>query len=192
MAGSGIRDRKILVVDDEEDLRELHRENLEGAGFVCFTASSGQAALAVLAAEEIDLAVVDVMMPDMSGLDLFTEVKEKFPRTAVLFVSAEDRIDVAVSQIKGGALDYLVKPVDKAKLIEAVNEALEKQSEYLEKFGHQQHLEELLVHQSKALENKVREVRSLNRKFAELSEANASPGSAGIVIKPAPELPGAS
>ena len=112
---------KILVVDDEEDLREFHRENLEGAGFVCSTASSGQAALAGLAAEEIDLAVVDVMMPDMSGLDLFTEVKEKFPRTAVLFVSAEDRIDVAVAQIKGGALDYLVKPVDKAKLIEAVN-----------------------------------------------------------------------
>lgn len=169
-----IRKRQILVVDDEKDLRELHRENLEDAGFVCFTASSGRDALDVFVTEEIDLTVIDVMMPEMSGVELFTKVKEKYPRTAVVFVSGEDRMDVAVSQIKEGALDYLVKPVDKAKLIEAVNEALEKQSAYLENFGHQQHLEELLVHQSKALENKIQEVKALNRMFSELPGAGLS------------------
>ena len=164
-----------MVVDDEKDLRELLQEDLEDAGFVCFTASSGRDALGVLAAEEIDLAVVDVMMPEMSGVDLFTKVKEEYPRVAVLFVSVENRMDVAVSQIKGGALDYLVKPVEKTKLIEAVHEALEKQSAYLENFGHQQHLEELLVHQSKALENKILEVKALNRMFAELPDTGVSP-----------------
>ena len=174
MPESNTKKRQILVVYDEKCLRELHRENLEDAGFVCFTASNGQDALKVFSAEEIDLAVLDAVMPEMSGVDLFAKVKENYPRVAVLFISAEDRMDVAVSQIKEGALDYLVKPVDKAKLIEAVNEALEKQSAYLENFGHQQHLEELLVHQSKALENKIQEVNALNRRFSELPGAGAS------------------
>ena len=170
MPETNTRKHQILVVDDEKDHRELLRDHLEDAGFGCFIASCGRDALEVLAAEEIDLAVVDLQMPEMSGVDLFTEVKEKYPRVAVLFVSVEDRMDVAVSQIKEGALDYLVKPVGKAKLIEAVNEALEKQGAFLENFGHQQHLEELLVHQSKALENKIQEVNSLKR-FVELPEA---------------------
>ena len=151
MASSGIKNPQVLIVEDDADPRELHRESLEGAGFICFTACSGQAALEVFAVEQIDLAVVDVMMPEMSGPDLFVAVKAKYPSTAVVLVGGEDGMDVAVSQIKRGALDYLVKPVDEAKLIEAVNEALEKQGEYLDNLGHQQHLEELLVHQSKAV-----------------------------------------
>ena len=180
MPESGITKRQILVVDDEKDLRELLQENLEDAGFVCFTASSGRDALRVFAAEEIDLAVVDIMMPGMSGVDLFTRIKEEYPRVAVLFVSAENRMDVAVSQIKEGALDYLVKPVEKAELIKAVNEAMEKQSAYLENFVHQQHLEELLVHQSKALENKIREVEVLNQKVAGLPAQTGIPDSGAL------------
>ncbi len=95
-------------------------------------------------------------------------------------------MDVAVSQVKGGALDYLVKPVKKAKLIEAVNEALEKQSEFLENSDHQQHLEELLMHQSKALENKVREVRALNKMFVELQGGGALPQNAAETLEHQP------
>ncbi len=171
---------RLLVVDDDKELLELYWEVLEEAGFACFTASSGQDALAVFAAEEIDLAVVDALMPNMSGLDLFAKVKENHPKVAVVLVSDEDRMDIAVSQIKEGALDYLVKPVDKSKLIEAVNRALEKQSAYLESCVHQQHLEELLVLQSKALENKIREVEALNQRFAcqpEGSEKRQAPES---------------
>ena len=74
----------------------------------------------------------------------------------------------------------LLKPVDQARLIGSVNEALEKQGEYLETSGHQRHLEELLVHQSKALENKIREVRALNRMFLEIQSGKVWPlGSAG-------------
>lgn len=166
MPESGIKNKQILVVDDDKELLELYREVLEEAGFACFTASSGQAALAVFAAEEIDLAVVDVLMPKMSGLDLFAKVKENHPKVAVVLVSDDDRMDIAVSQIKGGALDYLVKPVEKAKLIYAVNQALERQGAYLESCVHQQHLQELLVLQSKALENKIRQVEALNQRFA--------------------------
>lgn len=163
------RNHQILVVDDESGLRDLHQENLEDAGFICFTAANGEDALDVLAVEAIDLAVVDIIMPGMSGLELFERMKQNYPWIAVVFVTAVDQMDVAVSRVKGGALDYLIKPVSRAKLIDAVGEALKKQSEFLENSGNRRHLEELLVHQSKALQNKVRELRALNRMFLELN-----------------------
>jgi|TARA_B100000809_G_C14751422_1_gene392293 hypothetical protein len=61
------------------------------------------------------------------------------------------------------------------KLIEAVNDALENQGAYLENFGHQQHLEELLMHRSKSLENKIGELEVLNQKFAELPAQTEMP-----------------
>ena len=174
-----IRNQQILVVDDEQDHLELCKENLEDAGFVCFTATSGQSALEILASEKIDLAVVDVRMPEMSGPELFTEVKVNYPGVAVVFLSVETHMDVAVSHLKSGALDYLVKPVSKAELIQAVNDALEKQNRYLESYGQQEHLEELLLHQSKALENKVREVKALNRMFAKMPTLGVREGGDG-------------
>lgn len=186
MSSIGKRNHQILVVDDESGLRDIHQENLEDAGFICFTAANGQAALDVLAVEAIDLAVVDIIMPVMSGLELFQQMEEQYPWIAVLFVTAMDQIDLAVSRVKGGAFDYLIKPVSRDKLIGAVGEALEKQSEYLKNSGHQQHLEELLVHQSKALKNKVREVRALNRMFLELHGGRALPRNIAGTFEPQP------
>ena len=186
MSSTGKRNHQILVVDDESGLRDIHQENLEDAGFICFTAANGQAALDVLAVEAIDLAVVDIIMPGMSGLELFEQMKEQYPWIAVLFVTAVDQIDVAVSRVKRGAFDYLIKPVTRDKLIGAVGEALEKQREYLENSGHQQHLEELLVHQSNALKNKVREVRALNRMFLELHGGRVLSQNGAGTLEPQP------
>ena len=181
MSRTGNRNHQILVVDDECGLRDFHQEVLEEAGFICFAASNGQAALEILADEAIDLAVIDIIMPGMSGMELFQRMKEQYPWVAVLFLTAVDQMDVAVSRVKGGAFDYLIKPITKAKLVGSVNEALEKQSEYLETSGHGRHLEELLVHQSKALENKIREVRALNRMFQEIQAGKVWPlGGVGI------------
>jgi DNA-binding NtrC family response regulator len=189
MASPGIKTTHILMVDDETDLLESRREDLESAGRVCFTARGEQEALAVLAAGHIDLAIVDTTMTEMSGIGLFKEIKEKYPWTAVLLTGAEDRVDQAVSLIKDGAIDFLVKPVDRDKFIDAVKDALEMQSQYLENLGHQQHLEELLVHQSKALENKIIEVKALSGMFAELVVVKAKLNSIGI-LDSAPEPPG--
>lgn len=139
------------------------------------------AALDVLAAEQIDLAVITLMVDEMPGIELFKEIREKYPRTAVLLVGVDDSVDVAVSLIKDGAVDYLVKPVDRTRLISAVNEALEKQRDHLENLGDQQHLEELLVHQSKALDNKIKEMKALSGMFAELVVVKAKASAAGIL-----------
>ena len=186
MSSEGNKNQQILIVDDESGLRDLHQENLEDAGFICFTAGNGPEALDILAVEVIDLAVIDIIMPGMSGLELFELMKERYPWVAVLFVTAVDQMDVAVSRVKGGASDYLVKPVSRLKLIGAVTEALEKKAEFLEASGHHQHLEELLVHQSKALANKVREVRALNRMFSELRGGTPLPedASGALALQP--------
>ncbi len=183
MLSEGYKNKQILVVDDEIGLQELHQENLEGDGFICFTAGNGPEALEILAVEAIDLAVIDIIMPGMSGLELFQLMKDKYPWVAVLFVTAVDQMDVAVARVKGGASDYLVKPVSRTKLIGAVTEALEKHSKFLESTGHQKHLEELLVHQSKALANKVREVRALNRMFSELQRGRPLPQDAAGTLE---------
>ncbi len=189
MTRPGIKNTHILIVGDETDLVESLREDLEGAGLTCSIALSGQAALEAFAVQQIDLAIVDMTMLGMSGLGLFKEIKEKYPRTAVLLIGAEDRVDLAVSLIKDGAVHYLVKPVDRAKLINAAKDSLEEQCQNLENLGHQQHLEELLVHQSKALENKIMEVKALSGMFAELVVVKAKLNASGI-LNSGPEPPG--
>ena len=114
----------ILVVDDEDEIRDLFIEGLEEGGYACHAASSGESALQILAAKPVDVALVDIIMPRMSGLTLFKRIQEHFPQVAVIFVTAMDDVEIAIGNVKGGAFDYLVKPVTVKRLIEAVEEAL--------------------------------------------------------------------
>lgn len=101
----------ILIVDDSLDNRLLYTKGLEGRGYVCHTDSSGGAALEVLSREPVDIALIDIMMPGMTGSSLFQHVNELHPEVAVIFLKAVDDLNIAVDHIKKGAYDYLVKPV---------------------------------------------------------------------------------
>ncbi len=161
----------ILVVDDEDGIRDLFKDNLEEQGYICHAAPSGDAALEVLANDRVDLALVDVMMPGMTGLSLFQHVKERYPGVAVVFVTAMDDLDLAVDYLKNGAYDYVVKPVTRRRLQQVVEEALERRRVTLDEQQHRRLLEEQTAHQARALESRVRELSSLNRMFqTELSE----------------------
>ena len=104
----------ILVVDDSEDQRVFIRRSLESKGYVCHMAADGQEALDILASTTIDLALVDVMMPNVSGLTLFDRIRERGLDVAVIFVTAMDDLDIAVEQMKLGAYDFITKPVTAA------------------------------------------------------------------------------
>jgi DNA-binding NtrC family response regulator len=108
--------KRILIVDDEEGIRDLLKDNLEARGYVCSTAPNGDAALEILAAEPADLALIDIMMPRMTGLSLFQHLTELHPDTAVVFITAIDDVSVAVEHLKKGAYDYVCKPVSRARL----------------------------------------------------------------------------
>jgi DNA-binding response OmpR family regulator len=114
----------VLVVDDEDGIREMFKDAVEEIGLRCVTAASGEAALHLLAERPADVAVLDVVMPGMSGLTLFERIRELHPAAYVIFVTALDDIDLAVQRVRGGAHGYLVKPVSLRRLQEEVAHAL--------------------------------------------------------------------
>ena len=104
--------RTIFVVDDDPGQRSLLRSFLTGQGFTVTTASSGREALDALAASQPGMLISDVRMPGMSGLELLGFVAERYPDLPVLLVTAYADIRDAVGAIRGGAVDYLEKPID--------------------------------------------------------------------------------
>ncbi len=100
----------ILVVDDEENIRELLRESLEDEGYRVNVAKNGQEAVEKVRALNPDTVLMDVKMPVMSGMDAFLKIKESQPDLPVIFLTAFGSSDLAISAMKSGAYDYLTKP----------------------------------------------------------------------------------
>lgn len=104
-------DINILVVDDEEDFRDLFSEIIQGLGYQPLTAKDGVDALEVLKKTEIDIAIVDLQMPRMNGIELLREIKKQDPNIEVLLITGFGTISSAVEAMKLGAYDYITKPV---------------------------------------------------------------------------------
>ena len=105
---------KILIVDDEPRIRDLIREHLQYAGFVCEEAGDGDAALAVLAQGGIDLVILDIMMPFMDGMTM----------TPVIMLTARSEEYDKLAGLEGGADDYVVKPFSPRELVARVKAVL--------------------------------------------------------------------
>lgn len=152
----------ILIIDDEEGIRDIFSETLEEAGYSCRTAAGGEVALSLLSSEAFDLALVDIMMPKMSGLTFFDFMKGRYPDVAVIFITAMDDVKIAVRNLNEGAYDYLVKPVTMQRLQQSVVKVLSKRNGLLEEKQRQADREE--EHQ-KQLAQRSLELRALNRLF---------------------------
>lgn len=113
----------ILIVDDDEDLRGELRDILEGYDVI--EASSGEEVLRVLRrAHEIGLAILDVRMPGISGLDVLSEIKKADPGIRVIILTGHSSKDTAIEALKSRADDYIEKPLNTDKIIEAVERLL--------------------------------------------------------------------
>ncbi|MGB7586093.1 MAG: HD domain-containing phosphohydrolase [Terriglobales bacterium] len=133
---------RILVVDDEEAIREIVCSMLTAANYRCGQASSGITALAVLeSGETFDLMLSDLMMADLDGIGLLERTKEKFPDMPVVMVTAVHDISVALAAIRNGAYDYLLKPFEREQLLATVRRALENRRLKLENRAYQTSLE---------------------------------------------------
>ncbi len=110
----------ILVVEDEKVHRELLRKTLEEEGHRVWSVSSAEKALPVLAKEEVEVAVLDVRLPGMSGLELLRRIKREWPEVEVIVITAFGEIEDAVSAIKAGAFHYLVKPYEPEVLLNLI------------------------------------------------------------------------
>src|SRR5467141_938599 len=117
---------RILVVDDEETIREIVSSMLGGAHFQTRQAASGIEALAILeSGEEFDLVLSDLMMAEMDGIALLERAKEKYTDVPVVMVTAVHDIQVALQALRNGAYDYLLKPFEREQLLATVRRALE-------------------------------------------------------------------
>jgi DNA-binding response OmpR family regulator len=117
---------RILVADDDDDIRDLVTFKLAQAGFVVQTADDGTSALAAIEDNPPDLAVLDVMMPGLSGMDVLRKIRDR-DRTSgvrVILLTARSRDSDVDAGFATGADDYIIKPFSPRELLHRVNTVL--------------------------------------------------------------------
>jgi len=115
----------ILVIDDEPGIRSTVRDILEDEGHEVIVAEDAVVGLEAMDADRPSLAVLDVWLPRMGGLDALVEMKKRRPEMEVIVVSGHGTIDMAVRALKLGAFDFIEKPLSMDRLLTAVRHALE-------------------------------------------------------------------
>lgn len=122
-------DKRILVVDDNQDVRELVLHILSADGFHVYSASDGEAALPILASNPVDLVLLDVMMPGRSGLEILKEIRtgsnKKIHEIPVVMMTAKSTIEDIDQALSLGASSYIVKPFRGTSIREKVRSILE-------------------------------------------------------------------
>ncbi|MBS4206976.1 response regulator [Bacillus sp. FJAT-50079] len=118
--------KNVLIVDDEQNTRRGIKRTLEGwaeEDVQILSAANGKEALSILEQEKVHLLITDIRMPEMSGLELLRMLKNKGMQAVVIIISSYSEFAYAQEAIRLGVVNYLVKPISKQKLIEAVQEA---------------------------------------------------------------------
>jgi DNA-binding response OmpR family regulator len=114
----------ILIVDDEDTLRHFLRLTLQDEGYHVSEAANGYAALNWLERESFDLALVDLRMADMDGLEVMRQFRQRSPETQIIILTGYASVPSVVEALRQGAHDYLTKPVDTAELLTSVADGL--------------------------------------------------------------------
>ena len=118
----------LLIVDDEERFLSTTQKLLEKKGIRTFTATSGNAGYEVLETNPVDVVVLDVKMPGMSGMGVLKRIKKDFPEVEIIMLTGHATVQTAVGGIKYGAFDYLMKPCDIDVLVDKIREAYAKKT----------------------------------------------------------------
>lgn len=116
---------RILIADDEESIRWVLQRACRQQGYEVETASNGSAALELLRRGHIDVALLDIRMPEMSGLEVLTRVREEGLDTLVIIITAQNTMANAIEATKRGAYDYLTKPFDLDQVAALIARAFE-------------------------------------------------------------------
>jgi putative two-component system response regulator len=141
-----------LIVDDEPRLRQVLMHLMRNDGFSCVEAANGEEAVVLLEQHPIRLVMSDLRMPKMDGLDLLRHTRARWPDVAVVMITAVADVEVAVSCLAIGAMDYLTKPFHLEEVRARVAQALEKRRLVIENRGYQESLQEKVAVQARRLE----------------------------------------
>lgn len=148
----------ILIVDDEQMIRDLLCITLSREKYICFQSSNADEGLDVIRNKEIDLALLDVMMPGSSGIELLKDLKKISPDTAVLMITALSDIETALACIHLGAEDYITKPFSVDNIVIKARNALEKRRLVRENMKYQNELELKVLEQTRVIRAAMEEI----------------------------------
>ena len=123
----------VMVVDDEHTFTEMLVMSLQEMDHDVAAAYSGQECLEKLADTRVDVVILDIRMPGMDGIETLKEIKRRFPLVEVVMLTGHGSIDTAVTGMKLGAFDYLLKPADFDDLLEKVDNARRRKDEQEER-----------------------------------------------------------
>lgn len=123
MGGVAMANTRLLIVDDEERFLKTTKVLLEKKDCTVFTAINGLVAMEILENEQIDVAILDVKMPGLDGVEVLRRIKQRYPLIEVIMLTGHSTTESAVEGLKLGAFDYLIKPCDISILVEKVKNA---------------------------------------------------------------------
>ncbi|MDP3481314.1 MAG: response regulator [Desulfoprunum sp.] len=138
-----MREFNVLVVDDEEEFRDLTVKRLEKRGLKVLGAESGKQALEVLEHSHTDVVLLDVKMPGMDGIETLRQIRILKPLVEVVLLTGHASVDSGIEGMKLGAFDYLMKPIELEPLIEKLADAFERkrlQQEKIEQAQMKRHM----------------------------------------------------
>ncbi|MGP8252044.1 MAG: HD domain-containing phosphohydrolase [Terracidiphilus sp.] len=138
------KNARILVVDDENQVRAMIGSTLERHGYEVHLASSGRDALEAISLRTFDLVLTDIVMQDVNGIALLERVHSQLPNLPVVMVTAIHDISVAIDSMRRGAYDYLLKPFEREHLMNTVHRALDHKQILDESHNYQQSLEQMV------------------------------------------------
>lgn len=141
-----------VVADDEPRLRQVLVRLMTSDGFTCLEAGDGEEALQQLEKVPAQLLLTDLRMPRLDGIELLKRARALYPDLAVILITAVADVDVALSCLASGAMDYLTKPFHLEEVRARVAQALEKRSLIVENRTYQRGLEQLVTVQAQRLE----------------------------------------
>src|SRR4051794_9292632 len=116
---------RLLVIDDEQNLLYSLEKSLQSDTVQVLTAHTARQGLEIIALHQPDTVILDVRLPDLSGLEAFDRIRKLDPRLPVIVITAYSTTETAIEAMKRGAFDYLLKPVDFYQLREVVDRALD-------------------------------------------------------------------
>jgi len=116
---------KILIADDSANMRSILKDLLLRNGFdVAGEAENGKEVLELYEKIKPDVVTLDIMMPEMSGIQALKEIKERYPESRIIMSASMGQQNLVVEAIRAGAADFFIKPVQAEKVVEAIEKAL--------------------------------------------------------------------
>ena len=125
----------VLVVDDDPFMRELLAEALSEAGYDVISAADGKQALQRLSLNEFEVALIDLSLPDVDGMELVSSTADGSPETQIIIMTGYPSLDSAIEALRQGAQDYLIKPFKIPEVHAAVGRAVKNQKLQVEVRG---------------------------------------------------------